>query len=240
MSLNEDPEPQREATGLQDMASAVIKEEIIIKEEIVDCGDKVLKLPASSTRTRQRHKVDDADDSRCKICSKTFSMRANMLKHYMTVHEGLKPFPCPHPTCGKRFGQKGSLKLHTRSVHDKEENFVCEFCSKGFCFRQSLAFHVKTVHLKIKDLSCSLCPKKFGLPTHLRVHMRSVHGTSKDYLCQRCGKAFSTQSDLRKHGKKVHEKQADPKARCLICNFQMTCAYNLKRHLKGVHKISDL
>ena len=39
---------------------------------------------------------------------------------------GLKPFACTQ--CGKSFGQKGTLKLHIKSVHDDNRDFVSFRC----------------------------------------------------------------------------------------------------------------
>lgn len=54
----------------------------------------------------------------------------------------IKPYPCPHKTCPKRFARIYNLNAHQR-VHNKEMPYQCHICAKRFRWRSSLTSHVK-------------------------------------------------------------------------------------------------
>ena len=60
--------------------------------------------------------------------------------------------------CDKLFPSKNNLKLHTKSVHNKEKGFECEQCEKKFFAKQQLMNHVKLVHVVKDQNSCTRSP----------------------------------------------------------------------------------
>ena len=75
---------------------------------------------------------------------------------------------------------KGSLKIHTESVH-KKIKFSCNNCDKEYTQQCNLKIHVESVHEKVK-YSCNLCQQAFSLKSDLRIHIESVHENVK-YPC---------------------------------------------------------
>jgi Zinc finger, C2H2 type len=89
----------------------------------------------------------------CRLCSKRFRERGNVVKHYRSVHAiGPRPFACTAPSC-----------------------------SKAFAFRDGLTRHISTVHQGVRAHSCPQhhCPKMFKQRSHADKHFRTVHTTSE-------------------------------------------------------------
>ena len=89
-------------------------------------------------------------------CEKTFICKSHLNTHLRThvkiilfkFQIGLKPFECRH--CGKKFSQKGNLKIHERTHSDQRE-FKCFFedCNMSFKIKSHLNDHINS-HLKKK------------------------------------------------------------------------------------------
>jgi zinc finger/BTB domain-containing protein 26 len=48
--------------------------------------------------------------------------------------------------CNTHFTQKGSLKLHSSSVHEGKKQVRCEMCGQSFQQKCSLTRHIAEVH----------------------------------------------------------------------------------------------
>jgi Zinc finger, C2H2 type len=81
----------------------------------------------------------------CKVCGKLFSRSYNYKAH-METHDSSRvyPFPCPLPDCSKKFVRKTDLQRHHQSVHMKERNFQCDFCSRYFARKDTLRRYVSS------------------------------------------------------------------------------------------------
>ena len=54
----------------------------------------------------------------CPHCKKSFSRGYRLTCHIKGVHKGVKPYPCPHAGCTKRYTEKSRLNDHLkRSAH---------------------------------------------------------------------------------------------------------------------------
>ncbi|PWN48957.1 hypothetical protein IE53DRAFT_388836 [Violaceomyces palustris] len=89
----------------------------------------------------------------------------------------LKPFPCPHPGCGKSYSKKSKLAQHARS-HTGERPFRCHHPGCQACYMRS-------DHLKV----------------HLRSHLDQSH---KSFRCEQCTSSFWTRSHLTNHVRQCH------------------------------------
>ena len=55
----------------------------------------------------------------CDICQKSFTQKASMTTHILTIHEGKKPHQCE--ICDERFTMKHHMKRHLKSAHSLVE-----------------------------------------------------------------------------------------------------------------------
>ena len=55
-----------------------------------------------------------------------------------------RPFKCD--ICHHSCSQKGDLKKHIESVHEKKKPFKCDICEKTFNRKDNMATHVSKVH----------------------------------------------------------------------------------------------
>ena len=62
------------------------------------------------------------------------------------MHEKIKPFSCPIESCKTTFISKTSQKLHIEAVHEGIKPHVCTICDAKFGQKGSLTNHIKSVH----------------------------------------------------------------------------------------------
>lgn len=74
-----------------------------------------------------------------KGCGKLFKHKHNYKAHMLT-HDGKRqyPFPCPIDGCNRKFIRKTDLQRHNQSVHIKERNYRCDYCSRLFARKDTL------------------------------------------------------------------------------------------------------
>ena len=83
-------------------------------EMCTHCGKTFLYKQALRLHVRTIH---EGQRQKCKLCGK--EMHGKLKRHMLTVHEGLKPYQCPHSNCNIAYGQNGDLKRHIQRVHFK-------------------------------------------------------------------------------------------------------------------------
>lgn len=90
----------------------------------------------------------------CKICSKTFESKADILYH-LKVHAGSRTVKNPN-----------------------EKKFTCDYCDRKFFTRKDVRRHL-VVHTGTRNFLCQFCPQRFGRKDHLVRHIKKSH--SRNY-----------------------------------------------------------
>lgn len=99
--------------------------------------------PSTIARTRNPRKLTTKEDAnfQCHVkgCGKLFGRSYNFKAH-METHDASReyPFPCPLKDCNKKFVRKTDLQRHHQSVHMKQRNHRCDYCSRYFARKDTL------------------------------------------------------------------------------------------------------
>jgi hypothetical protein len=101
------------------------------------------RKPSTIARTRSPRKLTTKEDAnfQCHVkgCGKLFGRSYNFKAH-METHDSSReyPFPCPLKDCTKKFVRKTDLQRHHQSVHMKQRNHRCDYCSRFFARKDTL------------------------------------------------------------------------------------------------------
>lgn len=99
--------------------------------------------PSTIARTRSPRKLTTKEDAnfQCNVkgCGKLFGRSYNYKAH-METHDTSReyPFPCSVKDCNKKFVRKTDLQRHHQSVHMKQRNHRCDYCSRFFARKDTL------------------------------------------------------------------------------------------------------
>jgi hypothetical protein len=134
---------------------------------------------------------------KCQKLAKFYKIRENTNQRLKTCIKCNYRHKCPQ--CDAKFGQKGNLGTHIKTVHDKIQDYKCSQCDAKFGQKGDLDTHIKTVHNKIKDFKCSHCNLEFGRKGNLAIHTKTVHNKIKDYKCSQCDYECGRKGNLTRH-----------------------------------------
>lgn len=192
------------------------------------CGKSFI----TATRLKRHHATHEGKEKfRCSVsdCGQTFRKHGTLQKHFVTVHEGGKPYTCGMQdedgnACGQGFDTAGKLHAHEGRVHGGKR-FWCSICASdtskkdpaldgslkedesGFSTYAKLQDHINTDH----PPECSLCGYVCSSQRELKNHVEVTHGTldvdeRKTHLCPEagCGRAFTKKWNLNVHIQSAH------------------------------------
>ncbi|KAI0876336.1 hypothetical protein GGS24DRAFT_498918 [Hypoxylon argillaceum] len=137
--------------------------------------------PARSQK-RQTRKLTSKEEAnfQCEVegCGKLFSRSYNYKAH-METHDKKReyPFCCTFEDCNKKFVRKTDLQRHHQSVHMKEKNHKCDYCSRLFARKDTLRRHMEDGCSKRFDIGTMDLRSNEGYDTY-SVPIRSVPSSS--------------------------------------------------------------
>jgi hypothetical protein len=172
---------------------------------------------------------------KCQYCFRSFEAERSVKRHKDGKSCNLKQThtllsPCYF--CGKCFSNNGSLKVHMRRVHLKEDFKRCNLCCKYFSSNTDLNRHIRTVHSLERNYKCQLCSKKLGSRSALNRHIQSVHTKEKPFKCYFCSKSFVNFGALNRH-MFIHTREKP--LTCYFCQKDFSFVQDLSVHMWNVH-----
>lgn len=94
------------------------------------------KMPKLQKPPKQHH-----EDQECPVCELTFPWNARTLfQNHLEVHEGFKPFVCPH--CKTGYTNPVELIEHVGMMHSSDTSYACESCGKMYKTQRGLHGHL--------------------------------------------------------------------------------------------------
>ena len=172
-------------------------------------------------------KTEDEFQEDLKIFLEHSSVRNSESEPLRSNH---KEFTIECTECGKKLSSHGSLKKHTKMVHEPEFRIECEKCGKKF-HTDSIRRHMRNVHKENTNESlsdCKNCGKKLQTESLPR-HMINVHNGEKSNKCNQCDFASSRADNLMTH-LKTHSGEKSEK--CNQCEYASSRVDHLRKHLK--------
>merc|ERR1712179_336880 len=118
--------------------------------------------------------------------------------------------------CTHMATEKGNLKQHIRSKHDRIKE-MCSVCDKHFSSPQILRRHKQVVHDGI-CFNCDVpeCDYVSSDKATIRKHKESKH-EGKVYKCSQCHHILNSENSLKLHQKSKHEGVRYP---CDQCDYK--------------------
>lgn len=181
-------------------------------EEAVNPTSPEQSVPEAGTSSATNHADETTGIDRalfsCQSCNSTFSAERSLHRHNALRHSNKTFFKCSVPKCGATFTQRTYMDRHINIAHPRVP------VTRSIKHRASIVGKIASSPQEREE-------KNIRMP---------------GLLCTApfCLKKFRDQSALRRHTNGVHTKQTAYV--CKICSSIFYFNYNLKRHMRVVHK----
>ncbi|CAG2170242.1 unnamed protein product [Oppiella nova] len=169
----------------------------------------------------------------------------HLLRNHLLKHSDIRPYQCPHESCGKRPKSIFKLKVHIQTVHSNERPFVCDHkdCGKQYKSRTGLMLHKNygDCDKNSKRLSCTQtgCELSFANKCSLKSHLIR-HMTGGEYRCDwpACDYTAKNKDNLRAHRRSRHIDLGEFVCQWPGCEFKTNLKKYLDKHntIHGVYK----
>lgn len=114
---------------------------------------------------------------KCNFCEMAFSRRNGLTKHELTHLDYTERIKCDFEGCDVRFLNTDAKKRHTRLVHLKEKQHICDICGEAFGIKATLRHH-RYIHTGEKPYKCPECGQGFrqhtAMKTHAKTHLKAA------------------------------------------------------------------
>ncbi|XP_073832456.1 uncharacterized protein [Musca autumnalis] len=118
---------------------------------------------------------------KCNYCEMAFSRRNGLTKHQLTHLDYTERIKCDFEGCDVRFLNADAKKRHTRLVHLKEKQHVCDICGEAFGIKATLRHH-RYIHTGEKPYKCPVCGQGFRQHTAMKTHAKTHLKASKSFV----------------------------------------------------------
>merc|ERR1712129_623495 len=162
----------------------------------------------------------------CDMCKFSTKRCDNLVRHQLTVHEGVKYF-CDQ--CDFIGSQISNLRAHILVKHEGVK-YPCTHCDNLYTKKTSLNSHVSAQH-EGKTHTCKLCEFRSASTSYLKRHIKIDH-EGLVFPCSHCKYVAKDRSNLRSHNMSQHENNVH---HCKQCEYKSTTVRNVKNHTKIIH-----
>ena len=182
----------------------------------------------------QRHYQEEHESkkSKCSKCPKSFSSKYSLKQHYKVEHEG-KRYKCTESECKEEFKRKDQRDFHVMK-HKGQSKFQCPVCKMGFFQKHHFQGHLNS-HGNQRPNWCPKCGKQFIYSQDVYKHLDKCGVVEKEYECTmgdcKSKRFFASERDLERHAKSYH-RLGDPIV-CDMCGFSTYYHQSYKLHLKS-------
>jgi len=188
------------------------------------CGLKSLLKTAMTLHMESKHFGGKMEKFICDLDGKEFKSRQKLYYH---MHTHMGRIKCT--ICSAEL-KPGPFRAHMKFVHNTNQKYQCQICSKVLKSKKYLDYHMKTHD---KKFGCKVCSKKFPAASKLRMHIKITHEQDIELLkCGKCPKTFKIKCSFNRH-KKTHDKNRPKHFKCHKCDYSIDSKSELDQHLRA-------
>ncbi|KAJ4483747.1 hypothetical protein J3R30DRAFT_3451192 [Lentinula aciculospora] len=185
---------------------------------------------------KRRRGGEHGRDWKCRVegCGKDFKSSKALNVHHQVKHLGRRSFVCPHESCGVTYGYKHLLQRHIARLHLKhpEDSLTDKDGNReaGSDSSSELDSDVQTKpHMGIAAITGSAYAS----------HAQELLGTTKAIQCPypHLQELTSVEKDASNGNASEQADVADNTLAGPDCDYVFRRAYDLRRHLRAIHKV---